>query len=252
MARLFAVSRAESQLMRKNFLRGVLTAFFIASAAAAQTQTPAETPAVEPAPESAPAEAVESAASADWTARATEAFLATYRESCAPIAEATPLEERKPDIYEFKYRDIQSAAEDPDQTVAVYRFFCTQHPKNVTHVFFMRNSFDDLQPLNFSAPTVHVDYENESPDGKVLGVKIIGMETQYLLLNSEVDTAANTISSYETGGGPAEASSSGIWVLKDGNFVLSVYHFNAGNDEDGKQEAVVDYRAENERLSEAP
>jgi hypothetical protein len=189
---------------------------------------------------------------ADWTARATEAFLATYKESCAPVADAMPLEERRPDIYELKYHSIQSAAEDPDQTVTVYRFFCTQHPKNVTHVFFMRNSFDELQPLNFSVPAVHVEYENESPEGKVLGVKVIGMETSYRLLNSEVDPAANTISSTETGSDPAEPSSSGVWILKNGNFVLSVYHLNAGNDVDGKQEAVVDYRAENERLNETP
>jgi hypothetical protein len=238
--------------MRKFILRGVLAALFLTGAAAAQTQTPAEPPAVEPAPETAPAEAVESAAPLDWAARATAAFLATYKESCAPIAEAAPLEERKPDIYEFKYHSSQSAAEDPDQTVTVYRFACTMHAYNETHVFFMRNNFDELQPLDFARPTIHVDYENENSEGKVLGVKVIGMETNYRLINSEIDPGKNMIASYEKWRGAGDASSIGVWILKDGSFVLSTYGVDASYDGEVNPQAVLDYRAENEVLSETP
>jgi hypothetical protein len=219
---------------------------FVSPPAMAEDTAPAATE--EPAAAAAPEESIP----VDWTARATEAFLATYKESCAPVADAMPLEERKPDIYEFKYHYSQSAAEDPDQTVTVYRFVCTTHAYNETHVFFMRNNFDELQPLDFSEPTVHVDYENESSDGKVLGVKVIGMQTTYRLINSTVDPAANTISSYNKWRGLGDASSSGVWVLKDGSFVLSVYFLDASYDNEAKQDAILDYRAENERLNETP
>jgi hypothetical protein len=234
--------------MRKNFLRSVLTAFFLTGAAAAQTQTPAETPAAE----TAPAAGGESAAPVDWAARASEAYAATYRETCAPKDEADKIELRKPDIYELKYRESSDGADQPDRMVTVYRFFCTRAAYNETHVFFMKNVFGEMQPLAFAEPTIHVDYENEDSEGKVLAVKIVGLESHNQLVNSDVDPAKNAISSYDKWRGIGDASSSGLWVLKDGNFVLSVYHVDASYDGETKQEAVIDYRAENEALSETP
>jgi Protein of unknown function (DUF1176) len=238
--------------MRKNFLKSLIAAFFLTGAAAAQTQTPAETPAVEPAPEPAPAASGESAVPVDWPARASEAYAATYREACAPQEEADKLEARKPDIYELKYRGSSDEADQPDRTVTVYRFFCTRGAYNETHVFFMKNTFDEMQPLAFAQPTIHVEYENEDSEGKVLAVKTVGLESHNQLVNSDVVPAKNTISSYDKWRGIGDASSSGVWVLKDGNFVLSVYYVDASFDGVAKQEPVMDYRAENEALSETP
>jgi Protein of unknown function (DUF1176) len=240
-------------MMRNHLFKSVLAALFLTGAAAAQTQTPAETPPAEPAPETAPAEAGESTLPVDWAARAAEAFAATYREACAPkIDTEEAVETRKPDIYELKYRDSADEADQPDRTVSVYRFFCTRAAYNETHVFFMRNRFDEMEPLAFAEPAIHVDYENEDSQGKVLGVKIIGLESHSQLVNSAVDPAKNEVTSLNKWRGAGDASSSGKWVLKDGNFVLSTYDVDASYDGEINPKTVLDYRAENETLSETP
>ena len=238
--------------MRKHLLKSVLTAFLITSAAAAQTQTPAETPAVEPAPETAPAEAVESAAPVDWTSRAAEAYMATYRETCAPQDEADKLELRKPDIHELNYRENSDEADQPDRTVSVYRFFCTRAAYNETHVYFIKNAFDEIQPLAFAEPAIHVDYENEDSEGKVLAIKIIGMESHNQLVNSDIDPAKKAVTSFSKWRGVGDASSSGVWIFKAGSFVLSTYEVDASYDGEINPKTVLDYRAENEALSETP
>jgi Protein of unknown function (DUF1176) len=238
--------------MRTSILNSVFAALFLTGPAAAQAQTPAETPAVEAAPETAPAEAVESAAPVDWTARAAEAYMATYRETCAPQDEADKLELRKPDIHEFKYRESSDEADQPDRTVTVYRFFCTRAAYNETHVYFMKNSFEELQPLAFAEPAIHVDYENEDSEGKVLAVKIIGMESHNQLVNSEIDPAKKAVTSFSKWRGVGDASSSGIWIFKDGSFVLSTFEVDASYDGEINPKTVLDYRAENEALSETP
>jgi hypothetical protein len=233
-------------MMRNHLFKSVLAALFLTGAAAAQTQTPAETPPAEPAPETAPSEAGESTVPVDWAARAAEAFAATYREACAPkIDTEEAVETRKPDIYDLIYRDSADEADQPDRTVSVYRFFCARAAYNETHVFFMRNRFDEMEPLAFA-------YENEDSQGKVLGVKIIGLESHSQLVNSAVDPAKNEVTSLNKWRGAGDASSSGKWVLKDGNFVLSTYDVDASYDGEINPKTVLDYRAENETLSETP
>jgi hypothetical protein len=238
--------------MRANFFKSVLIAFFLTGAAAAQTQTPAETPAVEPALETAPTEAVESAAPVDWAARAMEAYTATYREACAPQDETDKLELRKPDVHELKYRESSDEADQPDRIVTVYRFFCTRAAYNESHVYFMKNTFEELQPLAFAEPTIHVEYENEDSEGKVLAVKIIGLESHNQLVNSEIDAVKKVVTSYSKWRGVGDASSSGRWILKNGNFVLSTYDVDASYDGEINPKTVLDYRPENEALSETP
>jgi Protein of unknown function (DUF1176) len=252
MPRLFGAAAAEAWMMRSNFIKSVLIAFFFTGPVAAQTQTPAEPPAVEPAPETAPAEVVESAPPVDWAARASEAYIATYRETCAPQDEADKLELRKPDIHELKYRESSDEADQPDRTVTVYRFFCTRAAYNETHVYFMKNTFEEIQPLAFAEPAIHVEYENEDSEGKVLAVKIIGMESHNLLVNSDIDPAKKAVTSFSKWRGVGDASSSGVWVLRNGVFVLSTFEVDASYDGEINPKTVLDYRAENEALNETP
>ena len=238
--------------MRKYMLNSVIAALFLTGPAAAQAQTPAETPVAEPAPQTAPAEGIESAAPVDWAARASEAYAATYREACAPQDGADKLELRKPDIYELKYRESSDEADQPDRTVSVYRFFCTRAAYNETHVYFMKNAFEELQPLAFAEPAIHVDYENEDSEGKVLAVKIVGMENHNQLVNSDFDPAKKAVTSFSKWRGVGDASSSGVWIFKAGSFVLSTYEVDASYDGEINPKTVLDYRAENEALSETP
>ena len=238
--------------MRQFILTCVFPAIFLAASGAALAQTEPEKPAETTAPQTAPAEASESAAPVDWAARATEAYLAAYKESCASTDDIDKIEARKPEAYDLKFRFVSDDADIPDHVVTLYRFFCNRGAYNETHVFFMRTEAPDLVPVSFAEPELHVRYENEDSEGKVLGVDITGWRASAMLVNSAVDPAKNTVTSASKWRGAGDASSSGAWILKDGNFVLSTYEVDASYDGEINLQSIADYRAANETLNETP
>jgi Protein of unknown function (DUF1176) len=193
----------------------------------------------------------EESAPADWTARATEAFLNTYKEACAGGGDIK-LEDRKPQIFEMKYREASDEVDAPDRMVTLYQFECTRGAYNLGQVFFVRNGFDELQPLTFAEPDIHVNYENEDTEGKVVGIDVIGFNASNILINSSVDAAKATVTSASKWRGVGDASSSGVWVLRQGRFVLSTYEVDASYDGQINPQMLLDYRAANEKLSETP
>jgi hypothetical protein len=237
--------------MHKIVFKSVLSALFLTGAAAALAQTQTETPAVDAAPETAPAEGVESAAPVDWAARAQESFAAGFKESCASTEDKPPLLERKPDIYEIKYKGGFDAPEDPEKTATLYRFFCDSGAYNERHVFYLQNG-ESIQPVSFAEPFIHVDYENEDSEGKVLGIKVVGLRAQNLLINSKVDVKTLSVTSASLWRGIGDASSLGTWLFKDGEFILSTFEVDASYDGKSNLQMIADYRAENEVLSETP
>jgi hypothetical protein len=238
-------------MMRKIFLKSVLAALFLAGASAAQTQTAAEPPAIEPAPEAAPAAGVESAAPVDWAVRAREAFAANFKETCAPQQGEPPISERQAEVTELKFKGALDAPDDPERTAGIYRFFCSRGAYNESHVFYLHNG-EDLTLVSFAEPYIHVDYENEDSDGKVLGIKVTGLRARNVMVNSSVDAKTLTVSSADKWRGAADASSSGTWLFKDGEFILSTFKVDASYDGKINPVMVADYRAENEALGETP
>jgi hypothetical protein len=152
----------------------------------------------------------------------------------------------------MKYREASDEADAPDRMVTVYQFECTRGAYNLGQVFFLRNGFDELQPLTFAEPDIHVNYENEDTEGKVLGIDVIGFNASNILINSSVDPAKATITSASKWRGVGDASSSGAWILKAGSFVLSTYEVDASYDGEINPQMLLDYRIQNEKLSETP
>jgi hypothetical protein len=187
----------------------------------------------------------------DWAARATEAFLNTYKEACVG-GDDNKMEDRKPQIFEMKYREASDEADAPNRMLTLYQFECTRGAYNLGQVFFVKNGSDELQPLTFAEPDIHVNYENEDTEGKVLGVDVIGFNASNILINSSVDAATAAITSASKWRGVGDASSSGVWVLKQGRFVLSTYEVDASYDGEINPQVLLDYRAANEKLSETP
>lgn len=212
----------------------------------------AATPATQTESAAPDADASDSVPPFDWTVRAKEAFLATYRETCVSLDESEKLENRLPDIYDLKFRYASDEADMPDRVLALYRFFCSRGAYNESHVFFARTDLPEILPVTFAQPAIHVNYENEDTEGKVLGIDIIGLQAHALLVNSEVDPANNSISSHSKWRGVGDVSSTGTWVLKDGEFVLSTFEVDASYDEEINPVSILDYRAINETLAEAP
>jgi hypothetical protein len=187
----------------------------------------------------------------DWLARAREAFLATYREACVG-GDDNKMEDRQPQVFEMKYREASDEADAPDRMVTLYQLECTRGAYNLGQVFFLKNGFDELQPLTFAEPDIHVNYENEDTEGKVLGIDVIGFKSSNILINSAVDAASATITSAGKWRGVGDASSSGSWILKTGTFVLSTFEVDASYDSQINPQMLLDYRAQNEKLSETP
>jgi hypothetical protein len=251
MPRLFGAAAMEARTMRIFIFKSVFTALLLTSAAAAQTQTPAEPPAIEPAPEAAPAAGVESAAPVDWAVRAREAFAANFKETCASQEGEPPISERQAEFTELKFNDTLDAPDDPERTAGLYRFFCSRGAYNESHVFYLHNG-EYLTLVGFAEPHIHVDYENEDSDGKVLGIRVTGLRARNVMANSSVDAKTLTVSSADKWRGAADASSSGTWLFKDGEFVLSTFEVDASYDGKINPVMVADYRAENEALGETP
>ena len=143
------------------------------------------------------------------------------------------------------------APEDPERTATLYRFFCGSGAYNENHVYYLQNG-EDLSAVSFAEPFIHVDYENEDFEGKVLGIKVAGLRAQNLLVNSAVDAKTLAILSANKWRGVGDASSSGTWLFKEGEFVLSTFEVDASYDGEINPEMVADYRAVNEALSETP
>jgi Protein of unknown function (DUF1176) len=162
------------------------------------------------------------------------------------------MENRAPEVFEMKYREASDEPDTPDRATTLYRFECTRGAYNLGQVYFQRNGFDELQPLTFAEPDIHVNYENEDTEGKVLGIEVIGFNASNILINSSVDAAKATITSASKWRGVGDASSSGVWVLKQGQFVLSTYEVDASYDSEINPQMLLDYRVQNEKLNETP
>lgn len=187
----------------------------------------------------------------DWKARAKEAFLATYKEACAG-GDDDKMENRTPEVFEMKYQEPSDEPDVPDRSTTLYRFECTRGAYNLGQVYFQRSGLDELQPLTFAEPDIHVNYENEDSEGKVLSIDVIGFKSSNILINSSVDAAKATITSASKWRGVGDASSGGVWILKAGSFVLSTYEVDASYDSAINPQMLLDYRVQNEKLSETP
>jgi hypothetical protein len=256
--------------MWNNFSRSVLTTFFLTGTAFAQSQARAETLAVKPALETAPTEVSESpglestsenpnangggySLKGELLNQAKASFAATFSYQCASAFNEPSIEERVPEEFELSFRYSTDSDSDPNRTMELYRFLCKKDAASAdeSHVYYL-HYFGDVQIVAFAEPFVHVDYENEDSAGKVLGVRIIGQRARVVLDNSKLDVKTNTISSRKTWQGVGDPPSKGVWELREDSFILSTFSIDASSDLVDNPSTVIDYRAENEALSETP
>ena len=80
----------------------------------------------------------------------------------------------------------------------------------------------------------YVDYENQDFEGKrFLGMRVTGQVVALnLLVNSIVDPKTLSVLSFDKWRGVGDASSSGRWLFKDGEFILSTFGVHASYDEE--------------------
>ncbi|OBQ84146.1 DUF1176 domain-containing protein [Mesorhizobium sp. WSM3873] len=172
--------------------------------------------------------------------QARKSFLAAYGEQCdKENPEGKPAGE--PDAYSIHYKDKDAGADEPERETRLFRFFCSMAAYNESAVYYIYDDVSGVRQLQFAAPELDIRYENNNSEGKVEGIHIIGFQTDDQLVNSEYDDKTKTITSMNKWRGVGDASSTGTYLFRHGNFSLVQYDVDASYDGEINPETVLDY-----------
>lgn len=172
--------------------------------------------------------------------QAKKAFAASHGEECASASPGGDGQSTEPDLYTIKY--LTTADPDGDEQEArLFRFFCSLGAYNEGHYYYQADIVGGVREVHFAAPELQIQYQNGDSEGKVEAVNIIGYRSDGELINSFYDEATKTITSHDKWRGVGDASSTGIWLFRDGEFSLVQYDVDATYDGEINPETVLDY-----------
>jgi hypothetical protein len=146
-----------------------------------------------------------------------------------------------PEAFKIAWQQPDASESDPERQARLFRFFCGMGAYNESHVYFLWNDIDGLRELQFATPELDIRYENDDTEGKVDSITIIGYTTDTGLLNSSYDEETRTILSADKWRGVGDASSSGTWIFRNGDFTLVKYDVDASYDGEINPETVLDF-----------
>ncbi len=137
-----------------------------------------------------------------------------------------------PISYHLKGDDANAAATE----VTLFKFVCSMAAYNETDLFYLADSENTLNRLSFAEPQMDISYVG-GDDSKLKSMKVKAMKASDVLINSDFDPKTNSISNFAKWRGIGDASSSGTWVLNEGEFVLQNYDVDPTYDE--KQNSIT-------------
>ncbi|WP_411837382.1 hypothetical protein [Paracoccus sp. ME4] len=165
------------------------------------------------------------AAADDLDVRAVAMFEAAYGpDQCLHYRNDRQAPTRREFVVEDTSRDI---------TVTTYEFACDLGAYNLRQAFLIHTEADGLRPVAFASPVPDVHYRQtaENKDDPYVGpverIDIVGYKTSMTSINPEVDETTGQIVTREVWRGIGDASSSGIWDLTAGGYVLRRYEIDA-------------------------
>lgn len=217
----------------------LLLPFVFVTAAAAQGLPPAEGPWAGYVPDTTLSTFGEASPDTDLVVRL---FALANTEACGPALDGG-YGGPEPQVFDFTYVDSLGGEERPYR---LYQFNCFGGAYNLSSVFYGWDLSWGLRQLSFAAPEVTVTYathpaNGEEDDTEVTGLALAGMHSRLLLTNAEVDPATGTIEAVSHWRGLGDASSRGVWVLRDGEYALSTYEVDGSYDGEVDRVPVVDY-----------
>lgn len=168
--------------------------------------------------------------------KAKKAFLATYGDQCDKQFLAD-----EPDVFSIKYKDKDAQPGDPDKETRLFHFSCSAAAYNESSVYYMTDELSEVRQLQFAEPKMDIRYENNNSDGKLLGMSIVGFETTGWAVNSDYDADSHTITTFNKWRGVGDASDSGTYLFRNGDFSLVQYDVDASYDGEENPQTVVDY-----------
>jgi hypothetical protein len=172
--------------------------------------------------------------------QAQKAFVAAYGQECdEQTPDGKPITE--PAIYSIRYRDKGAGADEPEREVRLFRFFCRMAAYNETAYYYTADSINGVKQLQFAVPELDIRYENKDSDEKVESVNVTGFQTEDYAINSDYDEASFTITTAAKWRGVGDASSTGTYLFRNGEFALVKYEVDASYDGESNPQTVVDY-----------
>lgn len=166
-------------------------------------------------------------------------FAADFSHRCRALSEPADYMQSEPDLHELRYTpDYDDATE---QVKYLVRFWCDMGAYNEMHAYYIWDEYDGVQLLQFATPEIDVRYENDDHEGKVEDIAIIGFHAHDLLVNSDYDPGSHSIFSFSKWRGFGDASSSGNWLFRNGEFTLVRYEVDASYDEEINPQTILDY-----------
>jgi len=172
--------------------------------------------------------------------QAKKAFAATYGDQCdRGNPDGSPMGE--PEAYSLHYKDKDAAADQPERETRLFRFFCSMAAYNESAVYYVADDVMGVRQLQFAEPELDIRYENNNSEGKVEAIHIVGFQTSGWATNSDYDEDTKTISTFNKWRGLGDASSSGTYLFRNGDFSLVQYEVDASYDGQENPQTVVDY-----------
>lgn len=171
-------------------------------------------------------------------AQAKAAFEAAYT-ACDPHSPGS----NQPEVTEYKipFRFLSDTDDQPERQARLFRFYCGAGAYNETHIYYQYDDMAGLRLLQFPTPELDIRYEDDNFDGKLESVTVIGYRTEATLVNSSYSEADFAITSRNKWRGLGDASSSGVWIFRDGQFTLVKYDVDASYDGEVNPETVLDF-----------
>ena len=146
-----------------------------------------------------------------------------------------------PEVYDLTFRPSWAAADDPDQALKLYRFFCDAGAYNERHVYYTWTADDGVQSVSFALPAYEIRYEGGDYEAPLEALELTGMTARHQLVNSAFDPETQTIGEWSCWRGLCDASGRGLWVLKDGDFSLVSYDVDPTYDGEVNLFRVADF-----------
>jgi len=144
--------------------------------------------------------------------------------------------------HKIAFRYATDTDDQPERQARLFRFYCGAGAYNESHVYYQYDEDNGLQELQFATPELDIRYENDETQDKVESIAIIGYTADGKLVNSFYDEANHSITSATKWRGVGDASSSGTWMFRNGEFTLVRYDVDASYDGEINPETVLDFQ----------
>ena len=175
--------------------------------------------------------------------QAKAAYAVLNGQTCNQANAATGLPDEEPQSFEIRFRSKDQPESEPEHVARLISFQCAGGAYNFSTVYYLHDELEGLRQVEFPVPELDVKYESEAEDAKAQSVTVTGFFGQRALMNSEYEPASQSVTAFDKWRGIGDASSSGTWTFRDGNFVLVKYDVDASYDGEINPETVVDYES---------